>query len=385
MILARTCRTLARYSGAAVLLAGACSIYDASLLSTGDGASTGGSAGSPGSPGGAGITGASGGKAGAPATAGVGATTTAGSVSEGGESTGGTLSPSAGTGVIAGAQTGGAGDGTAGDGGAPSEPDTCPNDANKVSPGKCGCGVPDVDTPTLAACQTLISKLLHRYDFEGSGTVVEDRVGTADGALKGASLSKLNGAGVALLGGGTAGAYVDLPNKLLSSLTNATLESWVTWGGGAAWQRVFDFGDSTNASPENNPALGNTYLMFTPKSAAGVATLGFSLLGNAAGQEQDVSAAVALPSTLTHVVVVAGATESKLRLYIDGKKAGEAAWSGPLSAINDVNSWLGRSQYNGDPELSGVFHEFRMYGAALSDAEIASSFVAGPDPAFLAY
>jgi hypothetical protein len=388
MAVARICRALARHSAAAVLvlLACACSIYDGSLLSTGDGASTGGSAGSPGS---AGINGASGGKAGAPATGGVGATTTAGSASDGGDPTGGTVSPSAGVGATAGATVGtpmgGAGDGSAGDGGAPSEPDTCPNDANKVSPGKCGCGVPDVDTPTLAGCQKLVSKLLHRYDFEGSGTTVKDRVGTADGALKGGSLSKLDGRGVALLGGGTAGAYVDLPNRLLSSLTNATLESWVTWGGGGAWQRVFDFGDSTNASPENNPALGNTYLMFTPQSGAGFATAGFSLLGNSAGQEQDVSATVALSTSTTQVVVVAGATEGKLRLYIDGKKVGEAAWTGPLSAINDVNAWLGRSQYNNDPELSGVFHEFRMYGAALSDAEIATSFVAGPDPAFLAY
>jgi hypothetical protein len=384
MTLARICRTLARRSTGAVLVVCACSTYDASLLSTGDEASTGGSAGNPGS---AGIAGASGGKAGATATAGVGATTAAGSVSEGGDATGGTLSPTAGagTGAIAGAPTGGAGEGTAGEGGASSEPDTCPNDADKLSPGKCGCGVPEVDTATLASCQKLISKLLHRYDFEGSSTTVEDRVGTADGTLKGGSLSKLDGRGVALLGGGTAGAYVDLPNKLLSSLTSATLESWVTWGGGAAWQRVFDFGDSTNASPENNPALGNTYLMLTPKSGAGVATVGFSLLGNAAGQEQDVTATLALSTSTTQVVVVASATESKLRLYLDGKKVGEAAWSGPLSGINDVNAWLGRSQYNGDPELSGVFHEFRMYGAALSDVEIASSFIAGPDPGFLAY
>jgi len=280
---------------------------------------------------------------------------------------------------------GGAGEGGAGEGGASSEPDACPDDAGKVSPGKCGCGIPDVDTATLAGCQKLVAKLLHRYDFEGAGTVVTDRVGTAHGSLKGGSLSKLDGAGVVLLGGGSAGAYVDLPNRLLSSLKNATLESWVTWGGGAAWQRVFDFGDSTNASPENNPAEGNTYLMLTPQSAAGVATIGFSLLGNASGQEQDVNATLPLPTSITHVAVVASATDSKLRLYIDGKKAAEAAWSGPLSSINDVNAWLGRSQYNGDPELSGVFHEFRIYGAALSDAEVATSFLAGPDPAFLAY
>ena len=382
----RTSRAFARSSAAAVLLTCACSIYDASLLSRNDGASAGATTGSGGGIGG---TGNSGGNGGVPAMAGVGAMN-AGTHSDGGDAGGGAISPSGGVGGSAGGTaSGGAGpggeSGGGGEGGAPTEPDGCPSDANKTSPGKCGCGVPDVDTPTLAACQKLVAKLLHRYDFEGSGTVVVDRVGTADGALKGASLSKLDGAGVALLGGGTTGAYVDLPNRLVSSLTNATLESWVTWGGGAAWQRVFDFGDSTNATPENNPALGNTYLMFTPRTEEGGATIGFSLVGNAAGQQQDVGTAAALPTSLTQVVVVASAADSKLRLYLDGKKVAEATWSGPLSAINDVNAWLGRSQYAGDPELSGVFHEFRVYGAALSDAEVATSFVAGPDPSFLAY
>jgi hypothetical protein len=382
---ARHSRAVARTSAAAVLLACACSVYDASLLLRNDEATSGAATGSTG---GVGPTGASGANGGVPATAGVGAlaavgaTAAGGSVADGGDATGGSVSHGGGAGAGAGA---GGESGGAGEGGAPPVPDGCPNDAAKVSPGKCGCGVPDVDMPTMAACEKLVAKLLHRYDFEGSGAVVEDRVGTEDGALKGASLSKLDGAGVAVLGGGSAGAYVDLPNGLLSSLTNATLESWVTWGGGAAWQRVFDFGDSTNATPENNPALGNTYLMFTPRSGAGVATAGFSLVGNASGQEQDVAAAAALPTTLTHVVVVAAASDSKLRLYIDGKKIGETAWSGPLSDINDVNAWLGRSQYTADPEFGGVFHEFRVYGAALSDAEIASSFTAGPDPSFLAY
>ena len=79
------------------------------------------------------------------------------------------------------------------------------------------------------------------------------------------------------------------------------------------------------------------------------------------------------------------AKTDELRLYIDGKKSGAVVWTSSLSSINDVNAWLGRSQYDHDPELSAVFHEFRMYGAALSDAEVASSFAGGPDPVFLAY
>ena len=372
MARARTRRALARSSASAVLLASACSVYDASLLS--QDSEVAGASGVTSTAGQAGAGPTSGGTGGSSAVGGSEAAPNAGSVSE---TAGGAGAPNAGG---AGGQDGGASDG----GAAPAEPDACPDDPDKTSPGKCGCGLPDRDTPALAACQTLVSKLTHRYDFEGIGMGVQDRVGSADGMLKGASLSKLDGKGVAVLGGGSAGGYVDLHNGLLSSLTNATLESWVTWGGGSAWQRVFDFGDSTNASPEDNPGAGNTYLMFTPKSGAGVATVGFSLLGNASGQELDVSASGALPQSLTQVVVVASATDSKLRLYIDGKKISEATWTGPLSAIDDVNAWLGRSQFDADPEFSGVFHEFRVYGAALNDAEVATSFIAGPDPVFLA-
>jgi hypothetical protein len=53
-----------------------------------------------------------------------------------------------------------------------------------------------------------------------------------------------------------------------------------------------------------------------------------------------------------------------------------------LASINNVNSWLGRSNYNVDPELNGVLHEVRMYRTALSAAQIHASYLAGPDPAF---
>lgn len=290
---------------------------------------------------------------------------------------------SGGAGVDAGGAAGGGEPSAGGDGGSAPEQDDCPADPDKLAPGACGCGVPEVTTATQAGCQALVDKLVHRYDFEGSGTAVTDRVGTSHGVLKNASLSTLSGKGVVLFGGGASGAYVDLPNRLLSSLTNATLEAWVTWGGGAARQRVFDFGDSTNATPENNPGVGKTYLMLTPAGSGGHATLGFSL--ESSGKELSVVGATPLPMALAQVVVVVSDLDDELRLYIDGKKAGAIAWTSKLSAINDVNAWLGRSQYDSDPELSAVFHDFRVYAAALNDAEIASSFVGGPDPAFLAH
>ncbi|MDF3068902.1 MAG: hypothetical protein K0R38_4503, partial [Polyangiaceae bacterium] len=186
------------------------------------------------------------------------------------------------------------GGGTSGDAGSEPDPpaggeggtapqDDSPGDPDKLAPGQCGCGIPDVATPELSDCTSLEAALIHRYDFEGNGTTVLDRVGAAHGSVtQGATLSKLDGRGVVLLGGGTAGAYVDLPNKLMSTLTNVTLEAWVTWGGGKAWQRVFDFGDSTATAPENNPAYGKSYLFASARGGLGGVVTAYSLSGSTA-------------------------------------------------------------------------------------------------------
>jgi hypothetical protein len=274
--------------------------------------------------------------------------------------------------------------GEAGEGGASNEPDLCPNDPHKLAPGSCGCGVPDTSTATLADCHGLKAALVHRYDFEGTGTAVTDRVGTAHGSVVGgAMLSKLQGRGVVVLSGGATGPYVDLPNGLVSALSSATFEAWITWGGGGAWQRIFDFGDTTAASPENNPAGGKTYLFATPSAQSGVALASYSVDGNDMGQQLEAAAAAPLAKSLSQVVVVASSTAHKLLLYIDGSKAAEQGWTGSLSALHDVNVWLGRSQYTQDPELNAVYHDFRIYNAALSDTQVATAFVAGTDPSFL--
>jgi hypothetical protein len=349
-------------AGAALTFA--CSVYDVPSASSDalhDGGSSGANAGGE-------TNDASGGTGGRPSSG--GAAGSSGSSGSSGSGAGGSAANQAGTG------------GEAGE--APTITDECPNDDAKLEPGACGCGVPDSDPETSADCESLKALLLHRYDFEGTGTEVTDRVGAAHGALaNGAELSHVGGQGVVLLGGGSDGGYVDLPNGLVSSLTDVTIESWVTWGGGDPWQRVFDFGDSTAATPEDNPDNGKSYLFVSPKSEDGVLRAAYSLNGNA---EEVAIEAVALPlSSLTQVVLVADSTEDKLVLYVDGKSVGEQPWTGELAAVNDVNAWLGRSQYEWDPELSAVFHEFRIYGAALNASQVESTFEGGTDPSYLAY
>lgn len=273
-----------------------------------------------------------------------------------------------------------------GEGGAAQEPDLCPDDPDKLAPGACGCGLPDEDTAALADCREIEAALVHHYDFEGTGTAVMDRVGSAHGTIVGgAVLSKRDGRGVVELGGGSAGPYVDLPNGIISQLNNASFEAWLIWRGGNDWQRVLDFGDSTHSTPENNPANGKTYLFVTPQSAEDVLLSGYSLNGNSAGEELRLLTEAALPqAVLSHVLLVADNTMNKLTLYLDGEVRSEETWTGKLSAINDVNVWLGRSQYAGDHELNAIYHDFRIYDAALSELQVATCFAAGPDPAFLA-
>ena len=72
-----------------------------------------------------------------------------------------------------------------------------------------------------------------------------------------------------------------------------------------------------------------------------------------------------------------------MALYVDGEPAASTALTASLSEINDINNRIGRSQWVADPELAGVVHELRIYTTALSPAQLATSFAAGPDPAFL--
>jgi len=190
--------------------------------------------------------------------AGGGSNNTAGtpSSSSGSPATGGGGSAAAGSGGMAGGAGGGGAAGTAGAGGAGGA-DGCPDDPNKTAPGKCGCGAPDEDSVFGASCLPLQDAIVHRYSFENDAN---DSVGTSHGTLVGGATIA---GGALTLAGGTSGQYLDLPNGLVSSLTNATLEAWVTWTGsaGGMWQRVFDFGSSTMA--EGQAGNGNKYLFLS--------------------------------------------------------------------------------------------------------------------------
>jgi hypothetical protein len=285
--------------------------------------------------------------------AGTGATGQGGTASNG---AGGTGSGAGGTG-----QSGGTPQGGTGSAGAP---DT-----------EGGQGGQEGETETPATLRG--DALLHRYSFDGVGTRVSDSKGAAHGKLIG---TELTGEGTVALDGGDSGQYVELPENLISGLGDATFEAWLTWAGGNAWQRIFDFGDSFETS--NGAIHGRTYLFLTPKSSAETMRVAFSLAGSGEAEVR-IDASVPLPEDeLTHVALVFDDQNDRMALYLNGELEGDVAIFDKLSSINDVNNWLGRSQYAADAELGGVIHEFRIYDAALDAAKILVSFEAGPQAVF---
>jgi len=218
--------------------------------------------------------------------------------------------------------------------------------------------------------------LLHRYEFSGAGTVALDAKGAAHGALIAAQLSD---EGALHLAAGTNAQYVDLPNGLISGLTNATFEVWLTWEGGANWQRIFDFGDSTSMI-EDERSNGRSYLFLSPH---GNGNFMRAVYKNAMLREVIIDSEPALAvDTPSYLAVVFDDTQNRMQLFHDGALLGAVELDSKLSQIHDVNDWLGRSQFAADPPLLATIDEFRIYDVALTEAEIAKSFGEGPDATF---
>jgi large repetitive protein len=251
-------------------------------------------------------------------------------------------------------------------------------DPERTVPGVCGC---DVKAEDEAVCKGVKEALKHRYSFDGEGTEIKDSVGTAHGALVG---NTLKGDGVLKLEG--ADQYVNLPNGIVSALGSATFEVWITWAGANVWERIFDFGDDTTGV-EDARSTGGGYLFISPRGNGGDFMRAVYRKKGQAEVVLDVTPALA-PDKQTHLALVFDDVNAMMTLYLDGNSLAAVPVPNKLSEIHDVNNWLGRSQwrsqYKDDKALVGTLHDFRIYGAALTFAQVEYSFNAGPDAKFLA-
>jgi hypothetical protein len=138
---------------------------------------------------------------------------------------------------------------------------------------------------------------------------------------------------------------------------------------------VFDFG--SNNAGEDNQGTGLTYLMFTPRSNTGGPR--FAATTTSGAGEIGTTWTNAFPiGQPAHVAISYNFVAGTCALYFNGQRVSTGPATVPLSGINDVNVWLGRSNWP-DPPLNAQLDEFRIYSGVLSDSTVAASFAAGPD------
>lgn len=225
-------------------------------------------------------------------------------------------------------------------------------------------GNSSLNFPAVSATPTIMPALIARYGFDGS---TNDSSGNANHPIitSGAPTFLAGKYGSAVDFDG-AGQYTMLPANLLASVTNCTFACWVNWDGGAAWQRIFDFGNDTTQ-----------YLFLTPSSGDG--TLRFAITTNGGGAEQILETAPLPVGQWRHVAITRSGNIA--RLYTNGVVAvarTNVVTIAPAS-FNSALNYLGKSQWP-DPLFNGRLDELFLYNYALSDSEITKLAANQPPP-----
>ncbi|HWY30390.1 MAG TPA: glycosyl hydrolase [Candidatus Acidoferrum sp.] len=219
--------------------------------------------------------------------------------------------------------------------------------------------------PAVASEQVLT----HRYSFfnEPNGsTVATDLVASANGAVKGNAV--ITGGQLRL--DGSSGTYLNLPSGIISGYSAVTIE---TWGGFSALPVNCFFWGFGNT---DSSGAGEDYLFCAPQ-AGRVAITGAD--PGWQGEQNANSAVNWSGQTNVHIVAVFNPPANSLALYTNGVLAAiNHAITTPISAVNDVYSYIGRSLYTADPYAPLDVAEFRIYNGALNAQQVALDAASGP-------
>lgn len=199
------------------------------------------------------------------------------------------------------------------------------------------------------------------YPFQADAS---DANGHFNGTLQGGATFQTDATRGDVLNLSGVNQYVSLPSDAGDILT---FMAWVKWNGGAAWQRILDFGNDTTR-----------YFVLTPSAANGKLRCNLSVSGIAG--EQILDAPGPLPvGVWTHVAVVLDGTRGVL--YTNGVPvATNAAMNLVPADLNATNIWFGRSQFP-DPYFNGQLSSVRMFSRSLSAEEIVAPTVTIGQPA----
>ncbi|MEZ6116106.1 MAG: LamG-like jellyroll fold domain-containing protein [Pirellulaceae bacterium] len=204
--------------------------------------------------------------------------------------------------------------------------------------------------------------------------------------------------------GGTSdfAAYGDLPNGLISGLEDLTIETWMTVDSAQTWSRVFDFGSTEPGGADGEledvggGGAGLDYLALTAvrgtaenqqrlemrdedPAGGGVSTVDIDYAaGDRVFPDEDALYTVVYDSDGATDLCGEDSTPT-LSVYRNGELVGSGTTTLQLSNINDVNNWLGRSNWTADSNTEGSYDEFRIYDYALNADQVLGNYEAGPD------
>jgi hypothetical protein len=235
---------------------------------------------------------------------------------------------------------------------------------------------------------------INRYSFTGSAgtavppnTTVIDSIRGQNGFLKGSGATfTADGKKILLPGGASSSApYIDLPNGLISSLQNVTLEAWVQQNSDRNWSRIIDFGVGSVGEildVGGDPSVGVNYIMLSANEGANPG----QRLDHAGGISPNLGGGTfrdaqnsRILNREIHIVLTYDAANAEWKWYQDGALMETVPDTSGLASIPDVNNWLGRSQFTPDLNFNGFYDEFRIYDYALTQEQIIGNFIAGPD------
>jgi len=153
-----------------------------------------------------------------------------------------------------------------------------------------------------------------------------------------------------------------------------------------SWSRILDFG-STTGGEVSGPGGGGTgldYLFYSAMNGTDPTLRRIDFTNHdptdQGGVGQDFG--TSLFNQDFHFVITWDEASGMIRVYENGLLAATTTTDDPMSDINDVNVWLGRSNWAQDGNLQGEYDEFRVYNKVLSVQDIQRNRIAGPDNNF---
>lgn len=235
----------------------------------------------------------------------------------------------------------------------------------------------------------LLQSPMHRFSFTAAaapapdGSKVIDSIGGLAAVVRGSG-AKFTGTAIELPGGSSEhAAYLDFPNGLVSPRENLSIEFWETQTALQGWCRILSIG--TNKTGEITGPGGQftgteTLTLFGNVGVAHVNRFArsYGIYPNGGpdrnpAEYPDSDFGVEFQQVITYDKGL-----KEWRWYRNGILMEVIPDSKGPTALNDVNVWLGRSEFSLDNNFRGRFREVRIYNHTLGEGEILGNFLAGP-------